>query len=372
MTDRETTDAALATERAAEDAEDVTQNAALQKTKDELAAAKANDAADAAKIASLEAKVAELEAAQPPPTDPVVDKISARLRLSAVQVFPHRKDLPTYVDFPKVFAALSELGIKRVRGQVGPGTSAEAMGFYKTGYDKYGIKALLTVGEPRQVVTAAQWTSIENKLNTLGKPAIDSLYGWNEPNSVRGGGTLPADWATTTANHQKKLAALGAKLGIKVGTCALWSGRPAATWEDMAKVKAAGQTIDDYDIIAYHQYPRENDTAAEVATFYGNTETQLRKVLGDPDSPFACTEYGWSTAPNAGTSGAVRLTEAERAKRLPLVADYHVSHGNRHSLFELWNSADPTGAEREDWLGIVWVGGERTPAFKAYQAFLAG
>jgi len=364
MSTQDETNKALAAERAAEDAEDVAQNAKLAKAQADLKTAQADDATDAATIASLEAEVARLEGGS------TVSK--KRLKLSAIQTFPHRKDFPLYVDFPKVFGHLDALGIKLIRGQCGPGTSDEAMGFYKTAYEQHGIKCLLTIGEPRVFVTDAQWTGIEKKLTTLGVAAIDSIYGWNEPNSVRGGGVLPSDWAKQTANHQKKLAALGKKLGVLVATCAPWSGQPSATWEAMAAVKAAGQTIDDYDIIAYHQYPRDTDTKEEVAAFYGNTETQLRKVLNDPDSPFACTEYGWSTAPKAGASGAVRLTEDERAKRLPLVADYHVSHGNRHSLFELYNTADDTQADREDWLGIVWVDNTRTPAFKAYKAFLAG
>lgn len=332
----------------------------------QLDTAQTNIATLTAQVGDLTTQLAACEASKPPVGQ------SKRLSLSAIQTFPHRLDLPTYTNFPAVFKALAELGIKRIRGQVGPGTSATAMGFYKTAWDTYGIKSLLTVGEPRVVLTAAQWTSIEQKLVTLGSAAIDSLYGWNEPNSVRGGGTpLPADWAVTTANHQKKLAALGTKLGVLVGTCALWSGDPAATWLDMAKVKAAGQTSAHYDIIAYHQYPRDNDTQAEVDAFYSKTETELRRVLADADSPFACTEWGYSTAPNAGTSGAVRLTEAERARRIQLVAGYHVSHNNRHSLFELWNTADPTGADREDWLGLVWVDGTRTPGFVSYKTFLA-
>lgn len=365
MTEEQNTDAAVAAERAAHDKELADKQAELDALKAEDVT---EDAAYDAEIARLEQEVADLEAgkADPAPAG------SKRLNLSAIQTFPHRNDMPEYVDFPKVFAALKELGIKRIRGQVGPGTSSSAMGFYKTAFTQYGIRSLLTIGEPREVLTADQWTGIEKKLTTLGVDAIDSIYGWNEPNSVRGGGTLPINWAAMTADHQKKLAALGAKLGVKVGTCALWSGRPAATWEDMVKVKSAGQTKDHYDIIAYHQYPRDNDTQAEVDAFYGKTETELRRVLNDTDSPFACTEWGYSTAPEAGASGAVRLTEAERARRIPLIASYHTSHGNRHSMFELLNSPDPTKADREKWLGVVWVDGTRTPGFKAYRDFLAG
>lgn len=299
------------------------------------------------------------------------DGESDRVKLSAIQVFPHREDFPLYVDYPKVFDALDELGIKRVRGQLGPGTSAKAFGFYQTAYEDHGIKTFFTIGEPREPMTASQLSAIETRLATLGD-AVDSIYGWNEPNHIRGGGPAPLSWIAQTVEHQKALGAMGGRLGKPVGTAQLWSGTVSDQWNDMAKLRNGGMSKADYDIIAYHLYPRDNDTAAEVAAFYGKTELELRRVLGDTDSPFACTEYGWSTAPKAGTSGSVRLTEAQRAERLPMVAQYHTDNGNRHSLFELMNTADSTGADREDWLGIVHVDGTRTPAFAAYRAFLAG
>lgn len=67
MTDRDDTNKALAAERAAEDAEDVAQNAALKKAQDDLATAKADDAADDAKIAELEAEVERLKETKPTP-----------------------------------------------------------------------------------------------------------------------------------------------------------------------------------------------------------------------------------------------------------------------------------------------------------------
>lgn len=353
--------------RAGDTAEDAEKDAKAAQLQKDLDSARADDATDDARIAALEKEVADLKAAQDGDTTD-----SKRTSLSSIQVFPDRSDFVGYQDYAKVFGVLGDLGIKRVRGNVGPATPDKAIQFYADALKNLGIKAWLTVGKPGVELTQAQWDTVETKIRKIGAGGVEQLNGWNEPNHIRGVGPAPASWVGECVTHQKALAALGAKLGIKVGTPSLWAGDLTTPIADATKLRQGGMTNAHFDHIAYHLYPGSGSTLAEFAARYDKHEAQLRTAYGDQTCPMVCTEYGWNVAPQAGASGAVRITDEERAKRLSILADRFVGKGIGHSLFELLQQPDSTGADREDWLGIVSTSWAKGATFNAYKTFLAG
>lgn len=372
MSEEDVTNQALDSERAAAQKRLTDKQAEVDAALAAKAKAEADDAADDAAIAQrdqtiqgLRQEVADLRAQ--------LDQGSESLRqsLSSVQVFPDRTDFAGYQQFDKVFQVLDDLGIKRVRGNVGPQTTDRTIQFYTDANKNLGIKSWLTVGKPRVPFTQAQWDATEARIRKI--PGVESLNGWNEPNDVRNASDPPlTNWVALTVAHQKALAALGAKLGIKVGTPSLWAGDLAVPPRDAAALKNGGMTPAHFDHIAYHLYPGKLGTLESFNTRYDTHEAQLQSAYGDSACPMVCTEYGWSVAPNQGATQAVRVTDEERAKRLSVLAKRFVDKKRGHSLFELLQQPDASGAEREDWLGIVSTSWARGATFDAYKQFLAG
>jgi len=296
----------------------------------------------------------------PIPTNPARD-------LAAVRVFPSYST-KTYGDHDAVLARLGDLGVKRMSHKITPAIDAATIAFTTRAYQEHGIKSWLTVGEPRETLTSGQWDQIVAVLTGPLAGMVERCYGWNEPNHVRGGGTLPADWAQTTGAHQAELWRRLAPLGIKVGTPQLWSGDFAKHDADLSRL--APSIAGRFDHIAWHLYPRGGVGVDLIDRF----DATYRAALGD--HRVVCTEAGYFTAPNY-TGGSKVVSEEEQANYLPQLIDAYVSRGYGLSMFEFLNDPDPSGAEREAHFGLVrcpslgpatW---SNKPAFGAVKAHLA-
>jgi len=157
--------------------------------------------------------------------------------LVAVRVFPSYST-KVYRQHDAVLARLNDLGIKRMSHKMTPAiaSSAAVISFTQRANFEHGIKSWLTMGEPLVPVSPAEWDKMVRVLKGPLAGMVDRVYGWNEPNHVRGGGSLPSNWHSITAAHQAQLWARVAPLGIKVGTPQLWSGDFARHDADLAKL----------------------------------------------------------------------------------------------------------------------------------------
>ncbi len=290
-------------------------------------------------------------------------------RLVAVRVFPSY-NTKVYRHHDAVLARLGDLGVKRMSHKMTPGLASNAavIAFTQRAYFEHGIKSWLTMGEPLAPLSSADWDRMIKALKGPLAGMVDRVYGWNEPNHVRGGGRLPSNWHSMTAAHQHQLWSRVSPLGIKVGTPQLWSGDLNRHDADLAKL--APGIRGSFDHIGWHLYPR-GGVGVELLDRFDAT---YRRTLGT--FPVVCTEAGHFTAPNY-TGGAVNVTEAQQADYLPKLVDEYLSRGYGLSYFELLNDPDPTGANREAHLGLfrtpsldpgTWT---PKPAFSSLKARLA-
>lgn len=279
-------------------------------------------------------------AVSPTPASPLV---TSRPDLVAVRVFPSYRDT-VYAQHDAVLARLAELGVRRISHKITPRTDPATVLFTQRAYWEHGIRSWLTVGEPRVPLTEAQWDSVVALLEGPLAGMVERCYGWNEPNHVRGGGSVLAGWQTMTAAHQTELWRRVAPLGILVGTPQLWSGDLEQHDADLATLAPA--IAGAFDHIAWHLYPRGDVGLALLDRF----DTTYRAHLGS--YPVVCTEAGYFTA-EYYTGGAQVVTEAVQASLLPMLIDAYVSRGYGLSLFELLDDPDPSGANREARLGLI-------------------
>lgn len=268
--------------------------------------------------------------------------------LVAVRVFPSY-NTKVYQHHDAVLARLGDLGVKRMSHKLTPSIASNAavISFTQRAYFEHGIKSWLTVGEPHVPINAAGWDKMVKALRGPLAGMVDRVYGWNEPNHIRGGGALPSTWHITAAEHQRELWARLSPLGIKVGTPQLWSGDLNRHDADLAKL--APGIKGNFDHIGWHLYPR-GGVGVELLDRFDAT---YRRTLGT--FPVVCTEAGHFTAPRY-VGGAVNISEAQQAVYLPKLVDEYVSRGYGLSYFELLDDPDPSGANREAHLGLF-----RTP-----------
>ncbi|GAA0987510.1 hypothetical protein ENKNEFLB_00782 [Nocardioides aquaticus] len=272
--------------------------------------------------------------------------VNPATNLTAVRVFPSYRT-KVYGQHDAVLERLGDLGIKRMSHKLTPAiaSSAAVISFTQRAYFEHGIKSWLTVGEPRVPISPAEWDKMVRVLKGPLAGMVERVYGWNEPNHVRGGGSpLPADWHLKAAAHQAQLWARMAPLGIKVGTPQLWSGDFDRHDRDLFKL--APHIRGNFDHIGWHLYPR--GTVGE--HLLDRFEDTYRAALGGT-FPVVCTEAGYFTAPNY-RGGAINVTEAQEADYLPKLVDSYVKRGYGISYFELLNDPDPSGANREAHLGL--------------------
>lgn len=320
-------------------------------TREELTAEKAETERLTGELANAEKKYADHMAAEHiPPVNPL-------RALVRVRVFPHYKD-KNYGQHDKVIALLADLGAG-ASGLLTHDMSDAVIDFYRRAYEATGTKAWLTVGEPRKPLSAAQWDRIVAILTGSLNGMVDMCSGWNEPNHVRGGGTLPADWAKTTGAHQAELYRRVKPLGIKVGTPQLWSGNLNDHDRDLRTL--APLIKGNFDTAAWHLYPR-GGTGADLVTRFDAT---YKTTLGE--WPVVCTEAGYFTGTTDGT-GAKPVTEAEQADLWPQHIRLYTDRGYGISVFEMLD--DPAGG-REGTLGIVRADWTPKPAYAAIKALLA-
>lgn len=288
------------------------------------------------------------------------------LQLVAVRVFPTYRTR-AYSQYDAVLARLGDLGIKRISHKIAPGMAPEAVEFTRRAYREHGIKSWLTVGEPRVSLGPRQWDEVEALLTGPLAGMVERCYGWNEPNHVRGGTTVPADWLRGTAEHQRELWGRVEPLGIKVGTPQLWSGDLDAHDADLALL--APMIAGTFDHVGWHLYPRGGVGIDLIERF----EATYRDLLGE--FPVVCTEAGYLDAAEYD-GGAANLTPTAKADLVPQLVDAYTSRGYGLSYFELLDDPDASASEREAGLGLVecdsvdpstWTD---KPAFEALRARL--
>ncbi len=277
---------------------------------------------------------------------------NAASALVAVRVFPSYST-KVYQDHDAVLARLGDLGIKRMSHKLTPSIASNAavIAFTQRAYFEHGIKSWLTVGEPHVPLSAAQWDKMVAALRGPLAGMVDRVYGWNEPNHIRGGGALPSNWHVTAAAHQQQLWARVAPLGIKVGTPQLWSGDLNRHDSDLAKLAPGIKGT--FDHIGWHLYPR-GDVGVDLLDRFDVT---YKATLGT--FPVVCTEAGHFTAPKY-VGGAVNISESQQASSLPKLVDAYLDRGYGLSYFELLDDPDPSGANREAHLGLF-----RTPSMSS-------
>lgn len=296
----------------------------------------------------------------------------ARRALTAVRVFPSYR-AKAYGQHDAVLRKLSELGIKRMSHKMTPAIarSADVIKFTQEAYNLHGIKTWLTMGEPHTPLSASDWDDMVAALKGPLAGMVERVYGWNEPNHIRGGGTLPSNWVTMTATHQAELWKRVSPLGILVGTPQLWSGSLDVHDADAAELGPA--IWGNFDHIGWHLYPRSGgaENVQNIDRFYA-----LYSKLFGPGFQVICTEAGYLDAANY-TGGATNSTAEQKAVLVRLLVEEYRRRGWGISYFELLDDPDLTDANREENLGLVecravdpatWT---NKPAFDALRGYLA-
>lgn len=279
-----------------------------------------------------------------------------------IQIFPERQDL-SYWNHETTFDMLAFLGIKNVRGNVGPATSQRTIDFYNKIYDELGIQSCLTVGKPRVVLTNAQWNDIDLTLNAM--RGVKRLSGWNEPNHRRSQDHPPTtNWQIFTGDHNHALWERY-NTDYLITSMQLWAGNLDThdTHLDLVAPFVDGT----FHEIAWHLY---QPGVANVVRF----ETNYRDAFGD--LPIICTETGMSTAPNQ-RQNAESMTEADQANYLLVhVKQDYVDRGHTVYWFETRDEFDPPDIngehDRENWLGIFRWDETPKPAAITLKNYLAG
>ena len=310
--------------------------------------------AAAATVASAERVPAPDEPTDPPP------------ELVAVRVFPAYAT-STYGQHAAVLDRLGALGVKRISHPMSPAIAGNAavIKFTQDAYTRFGIKSWLTMGVTHQPLSAADWDTMVAALKGPLAGMVERVYGWNEPNHVRGGGSLPPDWVSMTAAHQAQLWARVKPLGIKVGTPQLWSGTLSQHDADLRKL--APSIIGKFDHIGWHLYPRSG--GAENTRNVDHFDALYKSLFG-PGHQVICTEAGFLDAVNY-TGGSYNDTPASKAAKMGPLVDEYVNRGYGISYFELLDDTDPTESDREASLGLIECKGITSSTWTNKPAFVA-
>jgi hypothetical protein len=244
-----------------------------------------------------------------------------------------------YAQYPAVTALLTGLGVGGVRTKIAP-TVPESVDYIGT-LGAHGIRTYLTVGG--YPVTDAQWAKMSVAI-AKHAPHISAITGYNEPNNVRGAGSLDPQWVQNTVAHQKRLAAFGRANGITVVGPALHNVVSTLP-NDVIRLGEAG-LAPHMDRIGAHLYP----LGQSPSYMLDQRAAMYRASWGN--LPIDINEAGYFTDPFY-SGGANPVTERHQAAYLPRMILEHSLRGFRTGIFELLD--DPEGG-REGTLGIVAVG----------------
>lgn len=238
--------------------------------------------------------------------------------------------------------------------KVAPATEQAVMDWAEGLYNSHGIRSLLTVGEPHETYTNAQWVNMIDKIASMGN-AIWVVCGQNEINHDRNSGAPPANWEAIAAAHQEELWNRIGDLNviratqdlepILVGNCNLWSG--SITEHDADGNSFFPSIVDFLDCITWHLYPRGDHPDWNLdrwGDFYqGHFGT---------DKPIFCTEAGYFVALNYG-GGAIPVSEWAQDIYLRKMWLEYAVRGWHVGQFEFVNDPDAADSNREANLGMV-------------------
>lgn len=255
---------------------------------------------------------------------------------------------------------LTDFGIGFITHKVTPTMDAGIYTWAKSIYDIAGITTGgLTVGEPFETYSDSQWTSMINKIASMGA-AVTMVNGQNEVNNARTG-TLPSNWDAIAANHQKILWQRIQDLNdtrdgqglppISVGNPNLHSGNISQHNSDAAKFLPQ---IEGYcDTINYHLYPRGGHPTWNLDAF----ASLYKSYLGD--LPVVCTEAGYFAPSDSYTGGALPAPNTLWGHDIYLRKMWleYAVRGYRVSQYECMCDVDPTGNAREAQFGFIQTPG---------------
>lgn len=259
-----------------------------------------------------------------------------------------------YAQYPAVTQLLTGLGVGAVRTKIAP-TVPESVDYIGTLGDK-GIRSYLTIGG--YPVTDQQWIKMRGAIAEHA-PDVLAITGYNEPNNVRGSGSLDSNWATSTVAHQKRIAAFGRSIGVPVVGPALHN--VVSTLPDDVTLLGRLGISDHMDRIGAHLYP----VGRSPSYLLDQRAGMYRGSWGD--LPIDINEAGYFTDPGY-VGGAKPVTEQEQAAYLPRMILEHALRGFRTGIFELLD--DPQGG-REGTLGLVAVGSTDPSTWRPKPAYHA-
>lgn len=267
----------------------------------------------------------------------------------AVRVFPSYS-YATYGNHAAVLDLLGKLGIKRMSHKMTPAIAGQkdVIKFTQDAYNQHGIRSWLTMGEPRTPLSSGDWDKMMAAINGPLAGMVSRVYGWNEPNHIRGQGHAPPSWVQDAADHQAVLWSRMQGTKIKVGTPQLWSGDLDVHDADAALI---GPLIrGKFDHVGWHLYPRSG--GAENLKNIERFKAVYQKALGG-DFKVICTEAGYLDAKNY-TGSAKNFTPEEKARLVPLLVEEYIKRpGWGMAYFELNDDPDKSESDREASLGLV-------------------
>ncbi len=228
-----------------------------------------------------------------------------------------------------------------------------------------GTKTILTVGEPFETYTSAEWNEMMADISDVQDDLL-MVNGQNEINHVRGDTMpLPSDWAQIATDHQiilwNRMATLNTtrvnqgKAPILVGSPNLWSGDFDVHHADLATL---APMVKNYcNVACFHLYPRgvHPDFNLDTDSRGPNTPfiSEYRKSSNyGATKKLWCTEAGYFDAVNY-VGNSVTVLADTKAKYLPKQWLEYASRDIPVSYFEFLDDVDPGDTDREASLGMI-------------------
>lgn len=217
-----------------------------------------------------------------------------------------------------------------------------------------GIGWLATVAPPDWSLPSDQLQTRLTHIRDNAADVIIAIEGVNEPNNVRGGGTLAADWAERTVATQKAIYEfVQAEMpGTPVVGPSLHAA-VATSYDDHLRLGELG--IQEYfDYAGLHRYPDGNYPTYRVDERIG----WIRDAFG-PNTPVWITETGYTNALGS-QSGQNPVPEDVSAAYAAISLLELYRRGCRSVRYELLDDPDPDRRDIEANFGL-W----RTPSLDA-------